>query len=134
MNYTEQITINTRYYRLMDFSVWLNQELETRGWSRSEAARRGNVSASMFDKVINGQAKPGIDFCRGVAKAFNLPVIEVFRKAGIENTEDLGNKAEEIKELFSQLTTENQAHIRQQIQVLLEMQRRDEARRSTNKI
>jgi transcriptional regulator with XRE-family HTH domain len=117
----------------MDFSVWLNQELEARGWSRSEAARRGNVSASMFDKVINGQAKPGINFCRGVAKAFNLPVIEVFRRAGIENTEDLGNKAEEIKELFSQLTTENQAHIRQQIQVLLEMQRRDEARRSSNK-
>jgi transcriptional regulator with XRE-family HTH domain len=133
MNYTEQITINTRYYQLMDFSIWLNLELETRGWSRSEAARRGNVSASMFDKVINGQAKPGINFCRGVAKAFNLPVIEVFRRAGIGNTEDLGNKAEEIKELFSQLTTENQAHIRQQIQVLLEMQRRDDVRLSSKK-
>ena len=117
----------------MDFSVWLNQELETRGWSRSEAARRGNVSASMFDKVINGQAKPGINFCRGVARAFNLPVIEVFRRAGIENTEDLGNKADEIKDLFSQLTTENQSHIRQQIQVLLEMQRRDDVRHSSKK-
>jgi transcriptional regulator with XRE-family HTH domain len=117
----------------MDFSVWLNQELETRGWSRSEAARRGKVSASMFDKVINGQAKPGINFCRGVAKAFNLPVIEVFRRAGIENTEDLGNKAEEIKDLFSQLTTENQEHIQQQVRVLLEMQRREDARHSPKK-
>ena len=117
----------------MDFSVWLNQELETRGWSRSEAARRGKVSASMFDKVINGQAKPGINFCRGVARAFNLPVIEVFRRAGIETTEDSGNKAEGIKDLFGLLTTENQAHIQQQIQVLLEMQRRDDAKRSSKK-
>ena len=117
----------------MDFSVWLNQELETRGWSRSEAARRGNVSASMFDKVINGQAKPGINFCRGVAKAFNLPVIDVLRKAGIENTDWPGNKVEEIKELFNQLTIENQAYIRQQILVLLEMQRRDNAVHSSKK-
>ncbi len=117
----------------MDFSAWLNQELEVRGWSRSEAARRGNVSASMFDKVINGQAKPGINFCRGVAKAFNLPVIEVFRKAGIENPDGSPNMADEVKDLFSQLSPENQAHIRQQILVLLEMQRRDNALQSSKK-
>ena len=117
----------------MDFSVWLNQELEVRGWSRSEAARRGGVSASMFDKVINGQAKPGINFCRGVAKAFNLPVIEVFRQAGIENPDGPLSMTDEVKELFSQLSIENQAHIRQQILVLLEMQRRDSATNSAKK-
>jgi hypothetical protein len=68
-----------------------------------------------------------------VAKAVNLPVIEVLRRAGIENTEGLGNQAEEIKDLFSQLTIEDQTHIRQQIQVMLEVQRRADPRLSSKK-
>lgn len=66
-----------------DFIVWLNQQLDLRGWSRSEAARRGGVSPSAFDKVIGGFAKPGIRFCRGVARAFDVPLEEVQRLAGI---------------------------------------------------
>ena len=66
-----------------DFIVWLNQQLDLRGWSRSEAARRGGISASSFDKVIGGFARPGIRFCRGVARAFDVPLEEVQRLAGI---------------------------------------------------
>lgn len=66
-----------------DFASWLNQELERRGWSRSEAARRGGFSPSMIDKVVNGYARPGLDFCRGISRAFGMPLEEVFRRAGI---------------------------------------------------
>jgi transcriptional regulator with XRE-family HTH domain len=62
---------------------WLNAELDRRGWSRSEAARRGEFSASMMDKVIGGFANPGLDFCRGIARAFKMPLEDVFRLAGI---------------------------------------------------
>ena len=65
------------------FAQWLNNELEKRGWSRSEAARRGGVSASMFDKVISDHAQAGIDFCLGIARAFNLPPEQVLRTAGL---------------------------------------------------
>lgn len=65
------------------FVEWLNHELEERGWSRSEAARRGEFSSSMLDKVIGGFAQPGLDFCRGIARAFGVPLEEVFRRAGI---------------------------------------------------
>jgi transcriptional regulator with XRE-family HTH domain len=68
---------------MTDFSLWIGQELDRRGWSRSEAARRGSISPSAMDKVIGGFANPGIDFCRGVARAFGLPLEEVFRLAGI---------------------------------------------------
>ncbi len=62
---------------------WINTELDRRGWSRSEAARRGGVSDSMFSKVISGYANPGLDFCRGLARAFSVPLEDVFRLAEI---------------------------------------------------
>jgi hypothetical protein len=62
-------------------------------------------------------------FLPWVAKAVNLPAIEVLRRAGVEKTEGLGHQAEEIKALFSQLTIENQAHLQQPIEVTLEVQR-----------
>lgn len=65
------------------FAKWLNAELDKRNLSRSEAARRGGISPSMFDKVIGGFAKPGVDFCRGVAKTFRVPLEEVYRRAGL---------------------------------------------------
>jgi transcriptional regulator with XRE-family HTH domain len=61
----------------MEFSEWIVAELEKRGWSRSEAARRGNISPSMFDKVINGYSKPGVKFIEGIARAFNMSPAEV---------------------------------------------------------
>lgn len=65
------------------FAEWLQEELSNRGWSRSIAAQRGGISASMYDKVINGYAKPGLDFCAGVARAFGIPIETVLREAGI---------------------------------------------------
>lgn len=64
-------------YKIMNFSERITTELETRGWSRREAARRGDISPSMFDKVINGYAKPGIKFIKGIAKAFGISLVEV---------------------------------------------------------
>jgi transcriptional regulator with XRE-family HTH domain len=66
-----------------NFPEWVQAELDKRGWSRLEASRRAEVSASMFDKVINGYANPGPDFCTGVARAFSMPVETVFRHAGL---------------------------------------------------
>jgi transcriptional regulator with XRE-family HTH domain len=65
------------------FAVWLDRELTQKGWSQSEAARRGEISSTMINMVINGQANPGLELCRGIARAFNLPLEEVLRKAGI---------------------------------------------------
>jgi transcriptional regulator with XRE-family HTH domain len=65
------------------FVGWLNSELELRGWSRSEAARRGGISSSAMDKVLNGHANPGVNFCRGIAAAFGLRLEDVYRLAGL---------------------------------------------------
>lgn len=63
------------------FVRWVNGELNERGWSRSEAARRGGFSSSALDKVIGGFARPGTKLCQGLAKAFEVSPEEVFRRA-----------------------------------------------------
>lgn len=66
-----------------DFAGWLDQRILEKGWSQSEAARRGKVSSQMINAVVNGQARPGLRFCRGIAQAFHMPLEEVLRIAGI---------------------------------------------------
>lgn len=70
--------------RIMEsFTDWLTGELDTRGWSRAEAARRGGISASVLDKIISGYSRPGDKTCRGLARAFGLTTEEVMRYAGL---------------------------------------------------
>lgn len=66
-----------------DFNRWLQDELNKRGWSQGDAARKGGFSESMFSKVLNESSRPGPKFCRGIAKAFNLSYEEVQRRAGL---------------------------------------------------
>jgi len=72
----------------MEFSEWIVEELERRGWSRSEAARRGGISPSMFDKVINGYSKPGVKFIEGIAKAFKMSSAEVVMRMHKQKGDD----------------------------------------------
>jgi transcriptional regulator with XRE-family HTH domain len=65
------------------FGEWLDQELQARGWSQSEAARRGEMSSQMVNALVNGQSNPGLDSCQGIARAFKIPLEDVFRMAGI---------------------------------------------------
>lgn len=65
------------------FGIWLDRELQARGWSQSEAARRGEMSSQMVNALVNGQSNPGLDSCQGIARAFNMPLEDVFRMAGI---------------------------------------------------
>jgi transcriptional regulator with XRE-family HTH domain len=65
------------------FSSWIIDELNKRGLSQAELSRRSGISAGAISHVINGNRQPGIDFCEGIAKAFHLPVEQIFRLAGI---------------------------------------------------
>jgi len=109
------------------FTKWLLEELNKRGWSRSEAARRGGVSASMFDKVINGHAKPGVDFCRGIARAFKEPPEFVFRKAGLlPNVPDDDATMRELVDLVCHLSPEDRQDV---LEYALWRYRREQERR-----
>ena len=62
---------------------WINKELLQRGWSIRELDRRSGISHATISRVLTGQRNPGVDFCKGMAKAFKTSPVVVLAKAGI---------------------------------------------------
>ena len=65
------------------FTDWINEEVKKRGWSFRELSRRAGISSPTISQVMNNQANPGLNFCTGIAQAFNIRLEDVLRKANI---------------------------------------------------
>jgi len=66
-----------------DFVEWLKDEIQQRGWTDGETARKSEIAGATLSKILNLQAQPGVDFCNGIARAFKVPPEDVFRRAGL---------------------------------------------------
>lgn len=66
----------------LDFSQWLMEWLDKKGWSRAEFSRRSGISAPQITRIINREQGPGEESLTAFAHALNLPPEEVFRAAG----------------------------------------------------
>jgi transcriptional regulator with XRE-family HTH domain len=86
----------------MDFKEWITQEINKRGWSMREASIKAGLSDSMVGKVVGGYAPPGLVFYRGLAKALDIPLIEILIKAGEVDPADLTD--ESLNARFSRLS------------------------------
>jgi transcriptional regulator with XRE-family HTH domain len=62
---------------------WLLTQLEDRGWSQAELARRSEISQPALSRIISGTQQAGPDACVAVARAFGEPPEKVFRLAGL---------------------------------------------------
>lgn len=65
-----------------EFTNWLVEELQKRGWTQSEFARRAGITAPTVSRVLSGDNNPGEEFARGVGRAFGMPVESVLRLVG----------------------------------------------------
>lgn len=63
--------------------AWLASELDRRGWSNSELARRAGISQAIVSRVLSGDREAGSDFCVKVALALNESPEKLLRLAGI---------------------------------------------------
>jgi transcriptional regulator with XRE-family HTH domain len=109
-----------------EFVNWLIEELNTRGWNNSELARRANISPSMVSVVISGHSKPGINFCVGVARAFNMSPEQVQRLAGLIPPLPAPDDDPDLREIFDlarQLTRYERKRLARVARLYLEEQR-----------
>jgi transcriptional regulator with XRE-family HTH domain len=94
-----------------DFVIWLTEEMNERGWSNSELARRAEIVPSTISSVISGRNQPGLELCIGVARAFNYPPERVLRQAGLlpdqGGNQVIYNKLIEVAKNLEQTELEN---------------------------
>ena len=106
-----------------NFTGWLQDELNRRGWDQAELARRADVAQSHLSRVMSQLRNPGPDFCRAIARAFRVPPEDVFRRAGLLPPEpEMKATYREALHLFAQLPEELQRMVLVQMRALLEVQ------------
>jgi len=66
-----------------DFVNWLGRELEERDWSYQGLADRAGFTRSAVSTVMTRRQNPGLEFCKGVARAFHMRPETVLRRAGL---------------------------------------------------
>lgn len=113
-----------------DFATWLEHEMVERGLSQSELARRGGLTPTAINKVLSRERRPGVDLCRGIARAFNMQDVDVMRLAGLA-APDPSTDAPGLRELisrFSQLSDEDQEAVLRHVRALDEMQQAEKRR------
>jgi transcriptional regulator with XRE-family HTH domain len=66
-----------------DFTQWLSEQVEDRGWTFNELARRAGLSSGTVSKVMTQAVLPSWDFCAAVAGALGMRPESVLRQAGL---------------------------------------------------
>ena len=67
----------------MEFSKWLQGELDRRGWNQADLCRAARLSPALISRIMTGTRNPGPDACKAIAKALGYETEFVFRKAGL---------------------------------------------------
>ena len=107
-----------------DLASWLRQEVETRGWSLREMARRAGVSHTAIINVANGRTRPGASFCLKIARALGVPPEEVYRRAGLlPPTPAESASLLEANFLFAQLSESEQETVLTMMRALAQKRR-----------
>ena len=68
--------------RALDFSRWLQGELDKRDWRQSNLAKKGRINNGLLSQIMNGLRKPGPGTLIKIADAFGIPREVVFGKFG----------------------------------------------------
>lgn len=81
-NFDHQNVYDYKQLMKTNFNEWLNNEIQKRGWSLRETARKANLSPTLISLTLSGDP-PTFNTCAALAKAFDLPPMDVFEKAGL---------------------------------------------------
>lgn len=102
--------MNLMYDKLITF---IKTELEERGWSHRELARRARVSQTSISGTLAKQRTPGAEFCIKVARAFGVEPEFMLRLAGILPPLPPGDDALQaaVLDVFKRLSVEKRREV-----------------------
>lgn len=95
----------------MEFSDWLRIQLQDKGWTNAELARRVGVSQTYIGNLVrgyspntkSGKARPSVAVVDRMAKALNIPLDEARLVAGYAPQLDRPVSAKEAIELIRRM-------------------------------
>ena len=117
-----------------DFVTWVKSEIEARGWTQAELAKRGGFSTAALSHILNRERLPGVEICRGIAKAFGMKDIQVLEIAGLatdSSSPKFSPGVEATAAMLNDLPEEDQEEIRAIVRVKWERRRRKAIARSS---
>jgi len=112
------------------FIEWLQQELDSRGWSYNELARRAGMTGANVSYVMSGKQRATFDFCAAIAKPLGETPEKLFRMAGLlADVPAMEEKSvRELYEVIRALSRENREQITRIAALLLREQRESSGR------
>ena len=113
------------------FSEWLLKEMNIRGWSQADLARKSGLTTAGVSRLITGNRRAGVKTVMAIAKGFKLPAEYVFIKAGIlpEKSEATMLEMRSLRVLQS-MTAEEQEEMLRIMKVKIEL-REEQGRNSS---
>jgi transcriptional regulator with XRE-family HTH domain len=67
----------------IDFSEWLQAEMDKRGWSQSDLARYADLNRAVINKLLNGKSHPQPPTLGAISRALRMPIEITYRAAGL---------------------------------------------------
>ena len=114
----------------MDFSKWLQEQLDKRGWNQRDLVRHVRqagyeLSPGQLSRIINRTREANPEACIGIAHALGISREEVFRARGWLFTEEFSStkidpRAERLAKKVSLLAFENREITLDAMEAMLE--------------
>ena len=97
-------------HTMSELSKWIAEQIDKRGWTQNELARRAGVSSGHLSLVVTEKQQPGWEFCAKIAKPLGKSPEWVFRKAGLlaAPSSETEITIEELRGIIHRLTPDQQ--------------------------
>lgn len=96
---------------MSSFISWIDEELNIRGWSQNELARRMGFTSASVSRTMTQQNNITYEFCVGIAKAFVMDKEDVLVRAGLLNPRTRTIEGDEIQRIYNELPPEERKGI-----------------------
>ena len=111
---------------VIDFAIWLKDQLDQRDISQAELSRRSGLSPSQVSKILNMHSPPGRKALEAIASTLRIPPETIFRAAGLLPPQEQGVATlEEVNYKLSLLPPDQQQQVLVFVEFLLERGGRD---------
>ncbi|MHC1739709.1 MAG: helix-turn-helix domain-containing protein [Anaerolineaceae bacterium] len=109
------------------FAGWLVDEMDKRGLNQSSLARKAKISSQAVSSWLNLSRTPGPEVCLALAKALQLPPVEIFIRAGLLPADKERNaNLDELVHILAALPEETQLTVLEIVKSLAAMSERDQ--------